>query len=211
MADQHAYIGSGDTVCRTLLQATVPDLREKFSCACHQLTGRQLTMKGRKHKALKAAHARTFRWPQKPPVPSSEAVGEDIPSSPDVEYLTHAQLDLNLQSESALPSNSSEYTGGVNYHSDTNWPHGAVSVCSDSDLNSDESLCELEGNELDSNLAALQLIEAERIKSEWFRVFKPKEAMEWKAAEKNRALGYNGHSDQTCRWREKEAHDRAIS
>lgn len=116
-------------------------------------------MKGRKHKALKAAHAQTFRWPQKPPVPSFEAVGsEDIPSSPDVEYLTHAQLDLDLQSESALPSDSSEYTGGVDYHSDTNWLCGAVSVCSDSD--SDESLCKLEGNELDSNLAALRLIEA---------------------------------------------------
>ena len=66
-------------------------------------------------------------------------------------------------------------------------------------------------NELDSNLAVLRLIEAEKKKSEWSGVFRAKGDMGWKAAEKNRALGYNGLSDRTCRWREKEAHDRAIS
>ena len=109
--------------------------------------------------------------------------------------------------ESAPPSDL-EYTGGVNYSPDTGWECGAVSVCLDSD---DESLCELEGNELDSNLAVLRLIEAEKKKSEWSGVFRAKGDMGWKAAEKNRALGYNGLSDRTCRWREKEAHDRAIS
>ncbi|KAL4065970.1 hypothetical protein J3A83DRAFT_4190266 [Scleroderma citrinum] len=36
----------------------------------------------------------------------------------------------------------------------------------------DESLCELERNEFNSNLAALQLIEAEKIKSEWNEVLR---------------------------------------
>ncbi|KAL4062951.1 hypothetical protein V8B97DRAFT_1877292, partial [Scleroderma yunnanense] len=104
----------------------------------------------------------------KPPVPASEVVKEDILNSPQVKNLTCAQLDLNLWSESALSSDL-EYTGGVNYHPDTNWQCGAVSVCPDSN---DESLCKLEGNEFNSNLAALQLIEAEKIKSEWNEVLR---------------------------------------
>jgi len=180
-------------------------------------------MKEKKYKhalSSKAVHAQAFRWPPKLPTTNSQAMTADIePSEVAAERsvmaaiseqpvlileatddcLTHRPK-LDLSSEAA----DSEYTGGINHDPDMDWEAPV-----DSDLEDTESLCELEGEELEKNLAALQLLVAEKSrKSEWSKVFGP---ADWKRAEKNRALGYNGHSDWTRRLREKEARDRATA
>ncbi|KIM58099.1 hypothetical protein SCLCIDRAFT_10318 [Scleroderma citrinum Foug A] len=160
-------------------------------------------MRGKKHKkaqTLGAAHAQTFHWPSKPPVPAFEILMADISHS--AEQLEQCEAMPTGRKQPEEPQQS-----GINYDLDSKWE---APIDLDLDESDDmESLCELEGDKLEKNLAALKLIEMEKRKSAWKEVLGLKTHTDWKKAE--RGLGYTGHSDRTHRWREKDALDQAES
>jgi hypothetical protein len=95
------------------------------------------------------------------------------------------------------------YEGGINCD-----PSDDEEDSEDDEWSDDESLAELEGDELEANLSALR----EEAKS-WDapNVFKqmmsPKDSKEWNKAEANRALGYDKNSSHTQERRRKEARE----
>ncbi|KAH7919570.1 hypothetical protein BV22DRAFT_1108019 [Leucogyrophana mollusca] len=90
-----------------------------------------------------------------------------------------------------------EYTGGVNFQ--LPYSEDESDSPSDGEMSESESLCELEGEELENNLQKLRIVpdgwsEFSQPGASAFdmMVKAPKTAAEWKRAEENRALGYNG-------------------
>ncbi|KAG1727296.1 uncharacterized protein EDB91DRAFT_1164479, partial [Suillus paluster] len=85
-------------------------------------------------------------------------------------------------------------------------------VDSESEWSDGESLCELEGDGLEENLAALKA-EVDALQQpagfKFEKIMEEKTTTEWKKAEQIRALGYNGHSDRTKRRYNKIARDLA--
>jgi hypothetical protein len=78
---------------------------------------------------------------------------------------------------------------------------------SEEDWSDDESLAELEGDELEANLSALHEEAESWDAPNVFKVMmKPKNAKEWSKVEANRALGYTKNSTRTQERRRKEAH-----
>ena len=107
----------------------------------------------------------------------------------------------------SLSDSDCEYAGGVNHDPDSDCLIESNSGDSDT-----ESLYELEGKELKENLKNLQKAGKNAEQSNvmgWNSFLETKTREDWKMAEKNRTLGYNGHSVWTHQQREKEAHDRA--
>jgi hypothetical protein len=78
------------------------------------------------------------------------------------------------------------YDGGVGHNMSENETEAWTD---DDDASNAESLCELEGEELEANFRVLM---AEGTPFEMFHA--KKTAQEWKKAERNRNLGYNGLS-----------------
>jgi len=74
----------------------------------------------------------------------------------------------------------------------------------DSDTESNKSLEELEGDELEHNLQSLrEEVERLSVPTPYAEITKKKMAREWVDAESNHSLGYNGHA-QKARAREEE-------
>jgi hypothetical protein len=114
----------------------------------------------------------------------------------------------NLQSSETDSESDCGYEGGVNCEpSDDEYD---PTTDSDEDWSDDESLAELEGDELEANLHALRE-EAESLDAPtaFRQMMVPKDAGEWKKAEGNRALGYTKNSTRTQERRRKEARERA--
>jgi len=177
---------------------------------------------GKKSYRLKAAHARTFRWKsdlaptqQGPSVPCDEIATDNTSehSIPPVEQISVLNAPATTINKLAHGFDCG-YTGGVNH--DPSSDH--LDVCTEIlDLADSDamSLCELDGNELEENLAALRLsedmLEQSTCSNGWKGIFGKKSTEEWKKAESNRALGYNGHSKRAKRQKEKETRDRAAA
>lgn len=115
-----------------------------------------------------------------------------------------------LETDSGESDLDCGYEGGVDCDPSNDEQHSEDDQWSD-----DESLAELEGDELEANLSALH--HGEEAKS-WDApdVFKqmmsrPKDSKEWNKAEANWALGYNKNSSRTQERRRKEAQEREAS
>lgn len=80
------------------------------------------------------------------------------------------------------------YDGGVNH----DMSEDETEAWTDEDASDAESLCELEGEELEANLRMLMTALDEGNVFE--ALMAKKTAREWEEAESNRGLGYNGHS-----------------
>ena len=105
------------------------------------------------------------------------------------------------------------YTGGVNHQfSGTEYDSGTESEWSNGSGSDEDSVVELEGDELDANLHELRKkAHAKALEGfpKYAKIVMKKSAFEWKKAEKNRALGYTGNSQRTQQRRAKEARDQA--
>ena len=100
-----------------------------------------------------------------------------------------------------------EYEGGVNCDSSDD---EYDPTDSDENWSSDESLAELEGDELEANLQALhQEVKSWDAPSAFKEMMAPKDAKDWKKVEANRALGYMKNSTRTKERRRKEGRERA--
>jgi hypothetical protein len=152
-------------------------------------------------KYLQEAAARTpaARWntaPNTPPdVPDEGTLSAELNFADDVaEVPSHSE-----------PESDCGYAGGVNM--DNSDQEGSSWMDGDS---SEESLSELEGEDLELNLESLQE-EGETLEDNLtiWEVLRKKSLKDWKRVEQNRSLGYTGTSDRTRRRREKESRDRA--
>ena len=102
------------------------------------------------------------------------------------------------------------YTGGVNYvPSDMDEDTNKSLIHPDKQSTDCESIQELEGDELEANLARLQDSEKGSLQAPTLldKISEPKKPLDWKRAEKKRGLGYNGHSKRTQCRRDKEGQD----
>jgi hypothetical protein len=84
----------------------------------------------------------------------------------------------------------------VNYYpSDSNYTHSGEESDTDSE---DESLTELEGDELEANLQELKakLADLGTIHTKYDQVMQVKSSDDWKKAEQNHTLGYTGNSQR---------------
>lgn len=171
------------------------------------------------HRKVAAAHARAARW-SAPTAPTAEHSNSTLQATP-------AQTYSELQEQTSEPSKlcgrevnlielDSEYecgyTGGVScYWSDTGDEYETDSNA-DSERSECDSLCELEGSELEENLRELReevIALGTSVDSLFDKISKPKTGAVWKKAERNRSLGYNGLSGRTQRRRDKAARDQA--
>ncbi|KAG1721391.1 uncharacterized protein EDB91DRAFT_1176340 [Suillus paluster] len=154
----------------------------------------------KKYQKSKASHARIARWtanthislPSRAPSVADAAENDDefMDSQSDCGYTGGVNVEvLSSDSESEYEPNTSE----------SEWSDG-------------ESLCELEGDGLEENLAALKA-EVDALQQpagfKFEKIMEEKTATEWKKAEQIRALGYNRHSDRTKRRYNKIARDLA--
>ena len=106
-----------------------------------------------------------------------------------------------------------EYTGGVDVNDTSDGEYeesGDSAEMWGSESDSDDSLVELEGEELVKNLQALWVeVEAEiaqLVPTAFECISRPVPVDEWKKVEQNRNLGYNGLSKQTKERRAQQAH-----
>jgi len=178
---------------------------------------------GKKHYQQKAALARASRWKTSSSTPLPDLKRQHEPCVEDaLSLLPVKQTSLAPQFErvdewlsscpltdaaASLSGSDCKYARGVNHDPDSD-----CLIESDSDDTDTESLCELEGKELEENLKALRKAGENAEWSNttgWSTLFETKTREDWKKGEKNRTLGYNGHSVQTHQQREKEARDRA--
>jgi len=154
-----------------------------------------------KHQRAAAARARAARWP---------CTARAISNSRDVPVSNAAAAAIEINSDSEW---NCGYTGGVNHQfCATKYDSGTESKWSSGSGSGEDSMVELEGDELDANLHKLRKkvhAKALEVFLKYARVVTKKSAFEWKKAEKNRALdlGYTGNSQQTQQRREKEAWD----
>jgi hypothetical protein len=103
------------------------------------------------------------------------------------------------------------YTGGVNYH-DFDSDSDEYEPGTDEDWSdSDDSLVEFEGDELENNLRELrEELDALAAPSKYDLITGAKTNQEWKGAEKKRRLGYTGNSQRTKQRHAKAAREREI-
>ncbi|KAG2363302.1 hypothetical protein BDR07DRAFT_1282551 [Suillus spraguei] len=169
----------------------------------------------KKHNNIKATQARAAHWPNKPIPPShsqaehSVIIDAEHNDSSAHNVGSHGAVYVPIEIDSDDKSDCG-YLGGINtnYYSDSDSDYEPDT--SESEWSDGESLCELGGNDLEENLAVLR-VEAESLHGYPVAVplFEKKTAVEWERAEKNRALGYNGHSGQTKRRHDKAARELA--
>lgn len=114
--------------------------------------------------------------------------------------------ELASNSESDTDSDCG-YEGGVSCKSSSDECGPAADL--DEDWSNDESLAELEGDELEANLYALQEAESKPLDAPtaFKQMMVPKDAKEWKRAEGNQVFGYTKNSTCTQERRRKEAWD----
>ena len=99
------------------------------------------------------------------------------------------------------------YEGGVDCD-----PSDDSAADSDEDWSDDESLAELEGDELEANLSALRKeAESQDAPNAFKQMMSHKDSKEWKKVEANRALGYTKNSIRTQERRRKEAREQEAS
>ncbi|KAF8523849.1 hypothetical protein JB92DRAFT_3109853 [Gautieria morchelliformis] len=100
-----------------------------------------------------------------------------------------------------------EYEGGVNCEPSDDSATDGDEVWSD-----DESLAELEGDELEANLCALRKkAESSDAPNAFKHMMSCKKLKDWKKIEANRAFGYTKGSTRTQARRRKEAQEREAS
>lgn len=102
-----------------------------------------------------------------------------------------------------------EYTGGVNCDVSDNTSYYSVSNRS----SSNESIVELEGDDLEENLKTLRAVELAReavnadVSTAYGIIKTYKTAKDWQRAEAVQSLGYNGQSTRTQERRQKNARE----
>ncbi|KAG1896770.1 uncharacterized protein F5891DRAFT_1192665 [Suillus fuscotomentosus] len=175
------------------------------------------------HKKLAAARARAAQWQtqsltsehsnstpttEKPsPLLPTHAV--EAPESFDIEF---CPIELGLECLSDCG-----YMGGVSCWSDDDIIEYQPDTFSKSTLSDCESLCELEGDDLEYNLRQLTAntnskaleLTADEADTLFKIILRPTTNVIWRKAEHNRLLGYNGLSDHSRCWRDKLAQDQA--
>jgi hypothetical protein len=91
-------------------------------------------------------------------------------------------------------------------------PSNDSAADSDEDWSDDESLAELEGDELEANLSVLHKeAESQDAPNAFKQMMSHKDSKEWKKVEANRALGYTKNSIRTQERRRKEAREQEAS
>jgi len=167
----------------------------------HLLSRRGSAMVTKQQRAA-AARARAARWPRaaRATCNSNTAPTASNPAVIEIDYDSPSEQDCG-------------YTGGVNYRfSDTEYDSATESEWSNGSGSDEDSVVELEGDELDANLHELRKKAHDKALEEfpkYAQIVMKKSAVEWKKAEKNRTLGYTGNSQRTQQRRAKEAQDRA--
>ncbi|KAF8810714.1 hypothetical protein BYT27DRAFT_7209171 [Phlegmacium glaucopus] len=88
--------------------------------------------------------------------------------------------------------------GDENEEECTAWLGGMIDLSNNEDVDDeDEIMCELEGEELRKSLEEQVIQEAEAMVAAYRNLSRSMPAKEWKRAETNRKLGYNGQSVRT--------------
>ena len=104
------------------------------------------------------------------------------------------------------------YIGGVSVEISESESKSEDWEDSDTDESDDKSLSELSGDDLDQNMAEIRAeLEALQAPSMFAMMMEGKTQKQWKKAESDRGLGYNGLSDRTRQRREKNTRDRVAS
>jgi hypothetical protein len=112
-----------------------------------------------------------------------------------------------LETDSGESDSDCGYEGGVDCD-----PSDGEQDYEDDQWSDDESLAELEGDELEANLSALrEEAESQDAPNVFKQMMSPKDSKEWSKAEANWALGYNKNSSRTQERRRKEAREREAS
>ncbi|KAG1889605.1 uncharacterized protein F5891DRAFT_1198585 [Suillus fuscotomentosus] len=175
------------------------------------------------HKKLAAARARAAQWQTqsltsehsnstpttKKPSPLLPTHAAEAPESFNIEFCP-IELDFECLSDCV-------YTGGVSCWSDDDIIEYQPDTFSESTLSDCESLCELEGDDLEYNLRQLTAntnskaleLTADEADTLFKIISKPTTNVIWRKVEQNRLLGYNGLSDHSWRRRDKLARDQA--
>lgn len=151
----------------------------------------------KKHQKAAAACARTNRHKLKTSTPPPEPI-----SKPLAETFIDSFDDLDWEYDCG-------YEGGVNREdSDTEYQPGSSSDDSQWDA---ESLDELSGDELESNLQQQRELLAEvaalTVPTPYSQITSPKMRDQWAKAEQNQALGYTGNSMRSKRRNAQDAHN----
>ena len=108
-----------------------------------------------------------------------------------------------LETDSGESDLDCGYEGGVDCD-----PSDDEEDSEDDEWSDDESLAELEGDELEANLSALrEEAESWDTPNVFKQMMSPKDSKEWNKAEANQALGYNKNSSCTQERRRKEAQE----
>jgi len=133
-----------------------------------------------KHQRAAAAQARAARWP---------CTARAISNSTDVPVSNAAAAVIEIDSDSEWDCG---YTGGVNHQFfGTEYDSRTESEWSSGSGGGEDSVVELEGDELDANLHNLRKkahAKALEVFPKYAQIVMKKSAFEWKKAEKNRAL-----------------------
>ena len=118
----------------------------------------------------------------------------------------HNKSEDSLDSECPVELESDSdcgYRGGVDHYPSDDGED------TEEDWSDDESLAELEGDELEASLSVLRNeAEIHSVPSHFWQMMSQRDPKEWKKAEANRALGYNKNSTRTQERRRKEARGR---
>lgn len=156
----------------------------------------------RAHKKKAAARARAARWPSNgsPSPPNTELA--DISHNLSVFDDHSEELDETVDYDS---SSDCDYDGGINWCLDSEGENDGD--CSDDwEDSDDESLVEFNEDDLVEIKADIAELKEP---SAYDQIMRTKSSKEWKAAEKNRNLGYTGTSKQTQQRNRKNARDQA--
>ncbi|KAG1803044.1 hypothetical protein EV424DRAFT_1582458 [Suillus variegatus] len=147
------------------------------------------------HQKAAAARARAARLARKAPTHPPRVISPvlSLPAS------------VTVESESESESEC-EYEGGVNHILSEPDLHAAEPCDNERMSDTDESLEELEGTDLEENLKALRVDVGS---GGYAKVAAPKTVKTWQKAEKNQALGYTGTSKRTQQCHAKQAHESA--
>lgn len=157
-----------------------------------------------KSKKAAAARARASRHPQHLSASPSPFPSELAPEDTDpVELQQHAEpIDgFCIELDDSDSSPECEYAGGVNYEAS-----GSDCECNDDTdlLSDDDTLSELDGDELEANLQSLRAELEDLAKPTAYEKICSVGPKHWAQAETNRALGYTGNSSRTKERREQE-------
>ena len=151
----------------------------------------------RKHKLAAAARARAGKSQSRHPTHTLPTQDNSENDPNEVENAVESEYECG-------------YTGGVNCEM-TDGEHGTNERTDSSD---EESLFEYTDKELEDNLGALRVAEAETLENfnapmKFAMIMEGRSEKGWRNIEKNRKLGYSGTSQRTQQRRAKAARDQA--